>query len=126
MSIHREADGSIGASGLAAAGAQATLVSLQERSSPGESIRGLCMMRYTKTDPVESPCRNLTLRFVGADGKDAGAVMPAHDGRFSWAAEEGKEYRIHPGSRKFQLTLEPIGPVKRGQTVLIHATPTGK
>jgi hypothetical protein len=73
-------------------------------------------------DSVESPCKNVSLKFVGADGLDAGAIMPDDSGRFSWSPPAGKEFKIVPFGKKYGITTEPAGPFRAGQTVLIHLT----
>ncbi len=77
---------------------------LQSSAGKNElSIHGVCNVVASPSNPIGGPCVSLLLLLTDSDGKEVSKGRTTAQGAFDFSTEAGKDYKILPGSKFYEL-----------------------
>lgn len=80
------------------------------------TIRGVCSIVESPSNPFPGPCVNTPLVLNDANGNEVVKMRTTNQGQFDFIAEKGKPYKIEPGSNFYEI-VAPKGLIHGGDKV---------
>ena len=92
---------------------------LESASKNSDTIRGICIIIESATNPVASTCMNLLLILNDLQGNEMMRTRTTAQGQFEFSADSGKAYRIISGSKFYEL-VSPTSPIHGGDKIQVQ------
>jgi hypothetical protein len=110
-----EATGSAPTIGRRRRGGKNSNATPSANSNPG-AIKGTCTVVESPSNPIAGPCVTTMLILNDIDGNEVARDRTTAQGQFEFSADQGKAYKLAPGSKFYDL-IAPKTTVHGGDKV---------